>query len=90
MERRATYFGWSGIVTIALPLDHESPDSVNMYVEADAELKRCVLDRIRPPNRQPGRYRDQPRCPRSLRAFNPPEICCARKPDHLLIAPKFD
>jgi hypothetical protein len=39
---RATYFGWSAIATIALALDYESLDSMNMYVQAVADLKRCV------------------------------------------------
>jgi hypothetical protein len=40
------------IATVALRSDHESLDSADMYVEASTELKRYVLDRVGPPNRE--------------------------------------
>jgi CO dehydrogenase/acetyl-CoA synthase delta subunit len=44
-------FGWFEIATVALRSDHESLDWADVYVEASTELKRCVLDRVGPPNR---------------------------------------
>ena len=42
---------------IALWLGHESPETTQIYLDADLELKQRVLDRITPLNGKPGRYR---------------------------------
>jgi hypothetical protein len=40
------------VTLIALWLGHESSETTHMYVEADLEMKRRVLDRIEePPNK---------------------------------------
>lgn len=64
----------SHIATVALRSDHESLDSADMYVEASTELKRCVLDRVGPPNRQAWPVSHQPRRARGSRAVNRAEI----------------
>ena len=63
-------FGWFDIATVALRSDHESLDWADMYVEASTELKRCVLDRDGPPNRQAWPVSHQPRRARGSRAVN--------------------
>jgi hypothetical protein len=67
-------FGWFDIATVALRSDHESLDWADMYVEASTELKRCVLDRVGPPNRQAWPMSHQPRRARGSRAVNRTEI----------------
>ena len=42
---------------IALWLGHESPETTQIYLDADLELKQRVLDRVTPLNGKPGRYR---------------------------------
>ena len=42
---------------IALWLGHESPETTQIYLDADLELKQRVLDRVIPLNGKPGRYR---------------------------------
>ena len=67
-------FGWFAIATVALGFDHESLDSADMYVEAGTDLKRCVLDRVGPPNRQAWPVSPQPRRARGSRTVNRAEI----------------
>jgi integrase len=43
--------------TIALWLGHEQERTTRVYLHADLGLKQRVLDRARPPNGRPGRYR---------------------------------
>lgn len=43
--------------TIALWLGHEQERTTHVYLHADLELKQRVLDRTKPPNARPGRYR---------------------------------
>jgi hypothetical protein len=75
--------GWFATAAIALVLGHESLDSTNMCVEARTELKRCVLGRIGPANRQARPLAGRASLLASSRAFNPPKLCCAGKPDPL-------
>lgn len=42
---------------IAIWLGHESLDTTQMYLDADLQLKRTVLDKITPIQNRPGRYR---------------------------------
>ncbi|MDM0072609.1 tyrosine-type recombinase/integrase [Variovorax sp. J31P207] len=42
---------------IALWLGHESIETTQMYLDADLDLKKRVLDRTTPPTGRPGRYR---------------------------------
>jgi len=42
---------------LALWLGHESIETTQIYLDADLELKQRILDRTRPPNAKPGRYR---------------------------------
>ena len=42
---------------IAIWLGHESLDTTQMYLDADLQLKRTVLDKITPIQSRPGRYR---------------------------------
>ena len=42
---------------LALWLGHESIETTQMYLDADLELKQCVLDKTTPPEGRPGRYR---------------------------------
>ena len=51
--------------TIALWLGHEQERTTHIYVHADLELKQRTLDRIKPPEGRPGRYR----APDTLLAF---------------------
>jgi hypothetical protein len=48
---------------------------------APTELKRCVLGRIGPANRQARPLAGRASLLASSRAFNPPKLCCAGKPD---------
>jgi site-specific recombinase XerD len=50
---------------IALWLGHEQPETTQIYLHADLELKERALARTTPPNTRPGRYRP----PDSLLAF---------------------
>jgi len=67
-------FDWFDIATVARRSDHESFDWADMYGEASTELKRCVLDRVGPPNRQAWPVPHQPRRARGSRAVNRAEI----------------
>jgi integrase/recombinase XerD len=42
---------------IAIWLGHESLDTTQVYLDADLELKRTVLDKVTPLQNRPGRYR---------------------------------
>jgi site-specific recombinase XerD len=42
---------------MALWLGHESIETTQIYLDADLELKQRVLDRVKPLNGKPGRYR---------------------------------
>ena len=42
---------------IAIWLGHESLDTTQIYLDADLQLKRTVLDKITPIQNRPGRYR---------------------------------
>lgn len=42
---------------LALWLGHESVETTQLYLDANLELKQKILDRTRPPNSAPGRYR---------------------------------
>jgi site-specific recombinase XerD len=42
---------------IAIWLGHESLDTTQIYLDADLQLKRTVLDKINPIQNRPGRYR---------------------------------
>jgi integrase/recombinase XerD len=42
---------------IAIWLGHESLDTTQIYLDADLQLKKTVLDRINPIQNRPGRYR---------------------------------
>ena len=42
---------------IAIWLGHESLDTTQVYLDANLELKRTVLDKVTPPQNRPGRYR---------------------------------
>jgi len=42
---------------IALWLGHESIETTQVYLDADLEMKRRILDKTTPPNGKPGRYR---------------------------------
>jgi site-specific recombinase XerD len=42
---------------MALWLGHESIETTQIYLDADLELKQQVLDRVKPLNGKPGRYR---------------------------------
>ena len=42
---------------IAIWLGHESLDTTQMYLDADLQLKRTVLDKVTPMQNRPGRYR---------------------------------
>jgi len=50
---------------IALWLGHASPETTQIYLHADLELKQRALDRTTPPDTKPGRYRP----PDTLLAF---------------------
>lgn len=50
---------------IALWLGHESPETTQIYLHADLGMKEAALERVRPLNVQPGRFRPKP----SLLAF---------------------
>jgi site-specific recombinase XerD len=43
--------------TIALWLGHESIETTQIYLDADLALKQAVLDKTKPPDGKPGRYR---------------------------------
>lgn len=45
------------ISVIALWLGHESPSTTHMYVEADLGMKERALERLKPPEVKPARYR---------------------------------
>lgn len=45
------------MTVIALRLGHESPDSTQIYIHADLNLKQRALDRTALPQTPPGRYR---------------------------------
>ena len=68
--QRNIFSGWFAIATVALGFDHESFDSADMYVEAGTDLKRYVLERVGPPNRQAWPVSHQPRRARGSRAVN--------------------
>jgi site-specific recombinase XerD len=42
---------------IAIWLGHESLDTTQVYLNANLELKRTVLDKVTPLQNRPGRYR---------------------------------
>lgn len=42
---------------IALWLGHESPETTQIYLHADMRMKEAALERIRPTNTSPGRYK---------------------------------
>ena len=44
---------------IALWLSHESIETTQVYLDADLEMKRRILDKTTPPNGRPGRYRPE-------------------------------
>lgn len=43
--------------TLALWLGHESPETTQIYLDADLEMKSKLLDKMTPPESKPGRYR---------------------------------
>ena len=43
--------------TIALWLGHESIETTQIYLDADLAMKQAVLDKTKPPEGKPGRYR---------------------------------
>jgi integrase/recombinase XerD len=45
------------IAVIALWLGHEQTDTAQIYLHADMAIKQRALDRVTPPNTQPGRYK---------------------------------
>lgn len=45
------------LAVIALWLGHESIETTRVYLDANLELKQKILDKTRPPNGRPGRYR---------------------------------
>ena len=53
------------VSVIALWLGHEQIDTTQVYLHADLAIKERALDRTRPPEAQPGRYRP----PDTLLAF---------------------
>ena len=48
------------ISVIALWLGHQRTQSTDAYLHADMTVKQAAIDRTRPPNTQPGRYRPEP------------------------------
>ena len=42
---------------IALWLGHESIETTQIYLDADLATKQAVLDKTKPPEGKPGRYR---------------------------------
>ena len=69
---------------------NESLDSADMYVEASTELKRCVLDRVGPANRQAWPVSHQPRRARGSRNRQPGRNYVAVvSPDPPATAPTF-
>jgi hypothetical protein len=83
-------FGWFAIAAIALRLDHESLDSTTMYVDAVAELKRCVLDRIGPPNRQASALAPRAALLVFLESLQPAQTMLRRQARSVAAAPTFD
>ena len=57
----------SGVSTavIAMWLGHESPDTTDIYLDADLTIKERAMDRTAPLGTKPGRYR----APDALLAF---------------------
>jgi len=45
------------ITVIALWLGHESPETTQVYLQADMKMKEKALAKITPANVKPGRYR---------------------------------
>jgi hypothetical protein len=74
-------FGWFAVATVALRSDHESLDLAEMYVEASTELKRCVLDRVGPPNRRAWPVSHQPRRAHGSRAATGRNYVALASPD---------
>jgi site-specific recombinase XerD len=54
---------------IAIWLGHESLDTTQMYLDADLQLKRTVLDKITPIQNRPGRYRPDDKLLNYLKAL---------------------
>ncbi len=52
---------------IAIWLGHESLDTTQVYLDADLQMKRNVLDRINPTNNRPGRFRPDDKLLRYLK-----------------------
>lgn len=56
--------------TIAMWFGHESIETTQIYLDADLAMKQAVLDKTKPPEGKPGRYRPMIRYSRSSRACN--------------------
>jgi site-specific recombinase XerD len=54
---------------IAIWLGHESLDTTQIYLDADLQLKRTVLDKITPIQNRPGRYRPDDKLMRYLKGL---------------------
>ena len=52
---------------IAIWLGHESLDTTQVYLDADLQMKRDVLDKITPTNNRPGRFRPDDKLLRYLK-----------------------
>ena len=48
------------VAVIALWLGHQRTQSADAYLHADMNIKQSALDRTRPPNTKPGKYRPEP------------------------------
>jgi integrase/recombinase XerD len=48
------------VAVIALWLGHQRTQSADAYLHADMNIKQTAIDRTRPPNTKPGKYRPEP------------------------------